>query len=181
MSYYKAYDKSRECQYLGEPLKLQYFISNEGNFASHEGASYEAYFEPVNYRGFDAFVENEAPDSGEVFVWFNIEDLGHDVNGQLVFSVADMMKMIMDNPLIDFLYVYDLAAGAYNFFADNAGINFIDALGNNVRLLKDDKYEFYLDGLSVRVAPKDKIIMYKPNTKSKTTMIVEERDEEENE
>jgi hypothetical protein len=42
-----------------------------------------------------------------------------------------------------------------------SGLNFIDALRNHVRLLEDDKYVFYINGLSVRVAPKDKIIMYK--------------------
>ena len=161
MSYYKVYDKNRECQYLGEPLKFQYFISNEGNFASHEGASYEAYFEPVNYKGFDAYVENEAPDSGEIFVWLDVEDYVTELDGQKVISVVNMMTLIKSYPLIDWFYVYDLAAGAYNFFADEAGINFVDALMNNVRLLKDDKYVFYVDGLSVRVAPKDKIIMYK--------------------
>jgi hypothetical protein len=161
MSYFKAYDKSRECQYLGEPLKLQYFISNEGNFSSHEGASYEAYFEPVNYKGFDAYVENEAPDSGEIFVWLNMEDYVTDLDGEMVISVPNMMRLVMENPLIDFHYTYDLAAGAYNFFADMSGLNFIDALMNNVRLLKDDKYVFYVNGLSVRVAPTDKIIMYK--------------------
>jgi hypothetical protein len=178
MSFHKTYDKSRECQYLGEPLKLQYFISNEGNFASHEGASYEAYFEPIDYRGFDAFVESEAPDSGEVFVWVNIEDYTTDLDGQKIISVENMMKLIKENPLIDFFYVYDLAAGAYNFFADEAGMNFIDALGNNVRLLKDTNYEFYVDGLSLRVAPTDKIIMYAPNSKSKTTMLEDEEGEE---
>jgi hypothetical protein len=161
MSFYKAHDKKRECQYLGEELDLEYFISNEGNFASHDGASYEAYFQPIEYRGFDAFVENEAPDSGEVFVWFSMTDYITKEGGEDVITTKDMMRLVMDNPLIDFHYTYDLAAGAYNFFADMSGLNFIDALGNHVRLLEDDKYVFYINGLSVRVAPKDKIIMYK--------------------
>ena len=161
MSFHKAYDKKRECQYLGEGLDLEYFISNEGNFASHDGASYEAYFQPIEYRGFDAFVENEAPDSGEVFVWFSMTDYITKEGGEDVITTKDMMRLVMDNPLIDFHYTYDLAAGAYNFFADMSGLNFIDALGNHVRLLEDDKYVFYINGLSVRLAPKDKIIMYK--------------------
>jgi hypothetical protein len=161
MSFHKAYDKKRECQYLGEELDLEYFISNEGNFASHDGASYEAYFQPIEYRGFDAYVENEAPDSGEVFVWFSMTDYITKEGGEDVITTKNMMRLVMDNPLIDFHYTYDLAAGAYNFFADMSGLNFIDALGNHVRLLEDDKYVFYINGLSVRVAPKDKIIMYK--------------------
>jgi hypothetical protein len=161
MSFHKAYDKKRECQYLGENLDLEYFISNEGNFASHDGASYEAYFQPIEYRGFDAYVENEAPDSGEVFVWFSMTDYITKEGGEDVITTKNMMRLVMDNPLIDFHYTYDLAAGAYNFFADMSGLNFIDALGNHVRLLEDDKYVFYINGLSVRIAPKDKIIMYK--------------------
>jgi hypothetical protein len=161
MSFHKAYDKKRECQYLGEDLDLEYFISNEGNFASHDGASYEAYFQPIEYRGFDAYVENEAPDSGEVFVWFSMTDYITKEGGEDVITTRNMMRLVMDNPLIDFHYTYDLAAGAYNFFADMSGLNFIDALGNHVRLLEDDKYVFYINGLSVRIAPKDKIIMYK--------------------
>jgi|688.fasta_scaffold276539_1 hypothetical protein len=161
MSFHKAYDKKRECQYLGEDLDLEYFISNEGNFASHDGASYEAYFQPIEYRGFDAYVENEAPDSGEVFVWFSMTDYLTKEGGEDVITTKNMMRLVMDNPLIDFHYTYDLAAGAYNFFADMSGLNFIDALGNHVRLLEDDKYVFYINGLSVRIAPKDKIIMYK--------------------
>jgi hypothetical protein len=161
MSFHKAYDKKRECQYLGEDLDLEYFISNEGNFASHDGASYEAYFQPIEYRGFDAYVENEAPDSGEVFVWFSMTDYITKEGGEDVITTKNMMRLVMDNPLIDFHYTYDLAAGAYNFFADMSGLNFIDALGNHVRLLEDDKYVFYINGLSVRIAPKDKIIMYK--------------------
>jgi hypothetical protein len=161
MSFHKAFDKSRTCQYLGDELTYEYFISNEDNFASHEGASFEAYFEPVDYRGFDAFVENEAPDSGEVFVWFSMTDYITKVDSEDVITTKDMMRLVMDNPLIDFHYTYDLAAGAYNFFADMSGLNFIDALGNHVRLLEDDKYVFYINGLSVRFAPKDKIIMYK--------------------
>jgi hypothetical protein len=154
MSYHKAYDKSRECQYLGEPLGLQYFISNEGNFASHEGASYEAYFEPVNYKGFDAYVENEAPDSGEVFVWLNMEEYVTDLDGQKVISIENMMTLVKQNPLIDWFYVYDLAAGASDFSADSTGLFFVDALDNPVFLSKNDKYVFYVDGLSVKVAAK---------------------------
>jgi hypothetical protein len=41
MPFHKAFDKSRTCQYLGEDLAYEYFISNEGNFASHDGASFE--------------------------------------------------------------------------------------------------------------------------------------------
>jgi hypothetical protein len=160
MSYHKAFDKSRTCQYLGEDLNYEYFISNEGNFASHDGASFEAYFNAVNYRGFKAFVEDEAKDSGEVFVWVGLEDYITMRDGMAVITVPSMMKLVRENPLLDFLYVYDLAAGAYNFFADMKGLNFIDALGNNVRLLDTDNYDFYLDGLSIQVAPLDKIIMY---------------------
>jgi hypothetical protein len=160
MPFHKAHDKNRDCQYLGYPLEFEYFISNEGNFASHDGASYEAYFHPVNYKGFKAFVEDEAPDSGEVFVWVSLEDYITMRDGMAVITVPSMMKLVRENPLLDFLYVYDLAAGAYNFFADMKGLNFIDALGNNVRLLDTDNYDFYLDGLSIQVAPIDKIIMY---------------------
>jgi hypothetical protein len=160
MPYYKAYDADRSCQYLGENLSYEYFISNEGNFASHDGASYEAYFKPVNYRGFKAFVENEAPDSGEVFVWVGLEDYISMKDSQAIITIASMMKLVRENPLLDFLYVYDLAAGATDFFADSRGLNFVDALGNSVRLLDTDDYEFYVDGLSIRVAPVDKQIMY---------------------
>ena len=161
MSYHKAYDKKRDCQYLGYPLEFEYFISNEGNFASHDGASFEAYFNAVNYRGFKAFVEDEAKNSGEIFVWVGLEDYITMRDGQAIITLPSMMKLVRENPLLDFLYVYDLAAGAIDFFADMKGLNFIDALGNNVRLLDTDNYDFYLDGLSIQVAPIDKIIMYK--------------------
>jgi hypothetical protein len=160
MSYHKAYDKKRDCQYLGYPLEFEYFISNEGNFASHDGASFEAYFNAVNYRGFKAFVEDEAKDSGEIFVWVGLEDYITMRDGMSVITLPSMMKLVRENPLLDFLYVYDLAAGATDFFADNKGLNFTDALGNRVRLLDTDNYDFYLDGLSIQVAPLDKEIMY---------------------
>jgi hypothetical protein len=160
MPFHKAYDKSRTCQYLGEDLAYEYFISNEGNFASHDGASYEAYFNAVNYKGFKAFVEDEAKDSGEVFVWVGLEDYITMRDGMPVITLQSMMKLVRENPLLDFLYVYDLAAGATDFFADNKGLNFTDALGNRVRLLDTDNYDFYLDGLSIQVAPLDKKIMY---------------------
>jgi hypothetical protein len=161
MPYYKAYDADRSCQYLGEDLSYEYFISNKGNFASHDGASLEAYFLPINYKGFDAFVENEAPDSGEVFVWVGLEDYITMRDGQAIITLPSMMKLVRENPLLDFLYVYELAAGATDFFADMKGLNFKDALDNDVRLLDTDDYEFYLDGLSIRVAPMNKVIMYK--------------------
>ena len=160
MPFYKAYDKERSCQYLGEDLAYEYFISNEGNFASHDGASFEAYFLPVNYKGFKAFVENEAPDSGEVFIWVGLEDYITMRDGQAIITLPSMMKLVRENPLLDFLYVYDLAAGATDFFADMKGLNFTDALDNRVRLIDTDNYEFYVDGLSIRVAPTDKKIMY---------------------
>jgi hypothetical protein len=165
MPYYKAYDKERQCQYLGEDLAYEYFISNEGNFASHDGASFEAYFLPINYKGFKAFVENEAPDSGEVFVWVSLEDYITMRDGQAIITLPSMMKLVRENPLLDFLYVYDLAAGATDFFADMKGLNFTDALDNRVRLIDTDDYEFYVDGLSIRVAPENKPIMYAPDYK----------------
>ena len=160
MPFYKAYDADRSCQYLGENLAYEYFISNEGNFASHDGASFEAYFLPVNYKGFKAFVENEAPDSGEVFVWVGLEDYITMRDGQAIITLPSMMKLVRENPLLDFLYVYDLAAGATDFFADMKGLNFTYALDNRVILIDTDNYEFYVDGLSIRVAPTDKKIMY---------------------
>lgn len=171
MPFQKAYDENRSCQYLGEDLKYEYFISNEGNFASHDGASYEAYFEPVNYRGFKAFVENEAPDSGEFFVWVGLEDYISMRDGMPIITLQSMMKLVRENPLLDFLYVYDLAAGATDFFADMKGLNFTDALGNHVRLLDTDTYDFYVDGLSIQVAPTNKHIMYMPDYDSKTTLL----------
>jgi len=160
MPFYKAYDKSRTCQYLGEDLAYEYFISNEGNFASYDGASYEAYFNAVNYKGFKAFVEDEAKDSGEVFVWVGLEDYITMRDGQPVITSQLMWKLVRENPLLDFLYVYDLAAGATDFFADGKGLSFVDALGNPVLLKDTDNYDFYLDGLSIQVAPLDKKIMY---------------------
>jgi len=162
MPFHKAFDKSRTCQYLGEDLAYEYFISNEGNFASHDGASFEAYFNAVNYRGFKAFVEDEAKDSGEIFVWVGLEDYITMRDGQAIITLPSMMKLVRENPLLDFLYVYDLAAGATDFFADMKGLNFTDALDNRVRLIDTDDYEFYVDGLSIRVAPADKKIMYAP-------------------
>ena len=175
MGFHKAFDADRSCQYLGEDLGYEYFISNEGNFASHDGASYEAYFEPVSYRGFKAFVENEAPDSGEFFVWFSMEDYITMKDGQAIITVKSMMKMVKDHPLLDFLYVYDLAAGATDFFADAAGLDFTDALNNHVRLMSDSDYVFYVDGLSVKVATPDKHIMYMPDYDDKTTLDTEEQ------
>lgn len=171
MPFHKAVDSKRSCQYIGEDIGYEYYISNEGNFASWEGATHEAFFQPVSYRGFDAYVEDEAPDSGEIFAWFSLENYIHVKDGQTVLSIESMMRLVQDHPLIDFLYVYDLAAGATDFFADAAGLNFTDALGNKVRLLKNDNYEFYVDGLSVQFAPKDKVIMYMPNSESKTTAL----------
>lgn len=171
MSFHKAVDLERSCQYIGEDIGYEYYISNEGNFASWEGATHEAFFQPVSYRGFDAYVEDEAPDSGEVFAWFSLENYIHVRHGQSILSIESMMKLVKDHPLIDFLYVYDLAAGATDFYADEEGLNFTDALGNPVRLLKDDNYEFYVDGLSVQFAPKDKVIMYMPNSESKTEVL----------
>ena len=81
-------------------------------------------------------------------------------DGMAVITVPSMMKLVRENPLLDFLYVYDLAAGATDFFADMKGLNFTDALGNRVRLIDTDNYDFYLDGLSIQVAPLDKEIMY---------------------
>ena len=163
MGFYKAFDDSRTCQYLGEDLLYEYFISNEGNFASHDGASYEACFLPVNYKGFKAFVENEAPDSGEVFVWVGLEDYLTGRDGQYIITLKSMIKLVRENPLLDFLYVYDLAAGATDFYTDDQGLHFTDALGNEVLLKEEDDYEFYVDGLSIQVAPIDKVIMYKPD------------------
>lgn len=171
MSFHKAFDDSRTCQYLGEDLKYEYFISNDGNFASHDGASYEAYFQPVSYKGFKAFVESEAPDSGEFFVWFSMEDYISMRDGQAIITVKSMMQMVKDHPLLDFLYVYDLAAGATDFFADARGLDFTDALGNHVRLLDDSDYVFYVDGLSVKIASADKHIMYMPDYDDKTTLL----------
>jgi Ni/Fe-hydrogenase subunit HybB-like protein len=91
---------------------------------------------------------------------FGLEDYITMRDGMAVITLPSMMKLVRENPLLDFLYVYDLAAGAYNFFADMKGLNFIDALGNNVRLIDTDNYDFYLDGLSIQVAPVDKKIMY---------------------
>lgn len=160
MPFYKAYDKNRSCQYLGEDLAYEYFISNEGNFAGYDGASHEAYFLPINYKGFKAFVENEAPDSGEVFVWVGLEDYITMRDGQAIITLPSMMKFVRENPLLDLLYVYDLAAGATDFFADMKGLNFTDALDNRVRLIDTDNYDFYIDGLSIKVVPADKQIMY---------------------
>jgi hypothetical protein len=172
MSFHKAVDLERSCQYIGEDIGYEYYISNEGNFASWDGATHEAFFEPVSYRGFDAYVEGEAPDSGEIFAWFSLENYIHMKDGQALLSLESMMKLVIDHPLIDFMYVYDLAAGATDFFADNGGLNFTDAKDIPVRLsLKHDKYDFYVDGLYVRFAPKDKVIMYMPTSKSKTEVL----------
>jgi hypothetical protein len=172
MSFHKAVDLERSCQYIGEDIGYEYYISNEGNFASWDGATHEAFFQPVSYRGFDAYVEEEAPDSGEIFTWFSLENYIHMKDGQALLSLESMMKLVADHPLIDFMYVYDLAAGATDFFADNGGLNFTDAKDNRVRLnLKSDKYDFYVDGLYVRFAPKDKVIMYMPTSENKTEIL----------
>jgi len=163
MPFHKVLDLERYCQYIGVDLGYEYFISNEGNFASHDGASYEAHFLPVNYKGFKAFVENEAPDSGEVFVWVGLEDYLTGKDGQYFITLKSMIKLVKENPLLDFLYVYDLAAGATDFYTDDQGLHFTDALGNEVLLKEEDDYEFYVDGLSIQVAPTNKVIMYKPD------------------
>jgi hypothetical protein len=152
MSYHKAYDKKRECQYTAESLELQYFISNEGNFASHEGASYEAFFEPVIFDGYEAFVEGEAPNSGEIFVWVNLEDYITKVQGhQKVVRVPDMIKFVKAHPLVNIVYVYDLASGADKFTASENKLYFKDAFENEVELDIKDDYVFYVDGLSFKV------------------------------
>jgi hypothetical protein len=149
-NYFKAYDKDRTCQYLGEALDIQYFISNKGNFASHEGASYEAFFRGTDYKDSVAYVEDEAQDSGELFAWLDMTDYVSQLNGQNVFTTFNMAKLVKDFPLIDFLYVYDLAAGAYDFYVSEQGLHFTDAVGEAVLLPLDSNYDFYLDGLSVR-------------------------------
>lgn len=174
MGFHKAFDADRSCQYLGEDLGYEYFISNEGNFASYDGASYEAHFLPVSYKGFKAFVEDEAQDSGEFFVWVGLEDYLTSKNGQYIISIKSMMKLVKENPLLDFLYVYDLAAGATDFYADDKGLHFTDALNNEVLIKEDDDYEFYVDGLSLQVAPKDKVIMYMPGYDYKTTLVADD-------
>jgi hypothetical protein len=152
MSYHKAYDKKRECQYTGEKLELQYFISNEGNFASHEGASYEAFFEPVVFDGYEAYVEGEAPNSGEIFVWVNLEDYITKVEGhQKVLRLPDMINFVKMHPLIDIVYVYDLASGADSFRVSGNKLYFKDAKENEVELDIKDDYVFYVDGLSFKV------------------------------
>lgn len=164
MSYYSAYDQDRECQYVGEPLSFQYYISNEGNFASTEGANYETFFEPVVYKGFDAWRDSEAAsDDKEVFVYVDLEYyVVKNEEGEFVISVQNMMDFIKEHPLIDVMYIYELASAADDFFADDRGLNFTDAQQNNVRLLNTDKYVFYVNGLRLRVAPLDKVIKYKP-------------------
>jgi hypothetical protein len=152
MSYHKAYDKKRECQYTAESLELQYFISNEGNFASHEGASYEAFFEPVIFDGYEAFVEGEAPESGEIFVWVNLEDYITKVaSHQKVVRVPDMIDFVKAHPLVNIVYVYDLASGADSFRASGNKLYFKDAFENEVELDIKDDYVFYVDGLSFKV------------------------------
>jgi hypothetical protein len=150
-NYHKAYSNERECQYLGDDLLYEYFISNNGNFASYEGANYEAYFEPAILNGEKAFVENEAPNSGEYFVWFSMTDYLSELNGQKVFTVSKMIELVKDYPLISFLYVYDLASGADAFSVSDEGLHFVDAVGEDVLLTKDSDFVFYIDGLSIKV------------------------------
>lgn len=152
-NFYPAIDKSRECQYTGEKLNLKYFISNEGNFASYEGAAYEAMFEEVDLNGESAYVEGEAPDSGEFFVYVNFENvIEKATDGQWVLSVESMIQFIRENPLLDLIYIYDLASGADNFAVNEDGdLTFDDALNETVRLDESSNYKFYLDGLRLKM------------------------------
>jgi len=152
-NFYPAVDKNRKCQYTDESLDLKYFISNEGNFSSYEGAAYEAMFEEVDLNGESAYVEGEAPNSGEFFVYVNFENVVEKTrDGQLVLSVEGMIQFIRENPLLDLIYIYDLAAGAGNFSVNEDGdLAFEDALNETVRLDESSNYKFYLDGLRLRM------------------------------
>jgi hypothetical protein len=155
--YYASKDKARTCQYTGEDLVLEYWISNEGNFAGNDGAFMEADFQPIEYRGYEVFVEGEAPHSGELFAYVDLESFSTMKDGQEVLTLAAMIAFVKAHPLIDIMYMYDLASAAGDFRVNEKGnLTFVDGLTYAVELNPNKgNFLFYLDGLRLRFMPAD--------------------------
>lgn len=155
--YYASRDKERTCQYTGEDLGLSYFISNEGNFASNDGAFMEADFQPTEYRGHEVYVEGEAPNSGELFVYVDLEPYVSMKDNQEVIDLKSMVKFVKEHPLVDVMYMYDLASAAGDFRVNGKdNLVFVDGLDLVVELNPNKgNFLFYLDGLRLRFMPAD--------------------------
>lgn len=155
--YYASRDKKRACQYTGEDLGLSYFISNEGNFASNDGAFMEADFQPTEYRGHEVYVEGEAPNSGELFVYVDLEPYVSMKDNQEVIDLKSMVKFVKEHPLVDVMYMYDLASAAGDFRVNGKdNLVFVDGLDLVVELNPNKgNFLFYLDGLRLRFMPAD--------------------------
>jgi hypothetical protein len=146
-----AYDKSNRCIFTGENLEGDYYFSTKGNFAGWEGAVNEAKLEPISYKGFDAF-KKTAEDTDEVFVRVNLEDYITMRDGEVIITVASLMEFIKEHPLVEIIYIYDLASAADNFTISEKALHFDDATQTPESLGKDSDYAFYMGGLLFKVA-----------------------------